>query len=156
MERKILSVLPLESMQLLLWFDPSDVRKLDALRLSTEKPFGMLLQNGNFGNVRVCPDGTGITWGDSFAIDSPWLYAHSKSYDVVEAEKRRLLRELIDSRHACSMSQVSLGQIAGIRQPVISRIEGGSIAPQINTLLKLLAPMGKTLQVVDLPEAFKD
>jgi predicted transcriptional regulator len=70
----------------------------------------------------------------------------------VESEKRRLLRSLSEIRRDASFSQTRLGEAAGIRQSVISRIEGCEISPQINTLLKLLAPLGKTLAIVDLKE----
>ena len=96
-----------------------------------------------------------LSWGKDLTVDASWVYSHSKPYDVVELEKRRLLQDLVVARHESELSQVGLGELSGIRQPVISRIESGSIAPQINTLFKLLAPMGKTLKIVDLDGALK-
>ena len=35
-------------------------------------------------------------------------------------------------------------------QPVIARMERGSTSPQLETVLKVLAPLGKTLAVVPI------
>lgn len=43
------------------------------------------------------------------------------------------------------------------KQPVIARMERGQTSPQLDTVLKLLAPLGKTLAIVppDTAEAEK-
>ena len=40
--------------------------------------------------------------------------------------------------------------MSGVKQPVIARMEKGSTSPQIDTVLKVLAALGKTLAVVPL------
>ena len=40
-----------------------------------------------------------------------------------------------------------------MKQPVIARMEKGYTSPQIDTLIKLLVPLGKTLAVVPLEDA---
>ena len=40
--------------------------------------------------------------------------------------------------------------MSGVKQPIIARMEKGSTSPQIDTVLKVLAPLGKTLAVVPL------
>ena len=155
MEKKILSVVPLENMHILVWFESGDVRRLDAHKLIVEEAFADLANPATFKNVILCPEGAGLSWGKDLTVDASWVYSHSKPYDVVELEKRRLLQDLVVARHESELSQVGLGELSGIRQPVISRIESGSIAPQINTLFKLLAPMGKTLKIVDFDGALK-
>ena len=40
--------------------------------------------------------------------------------------------------------------MTGVRQPVIARMETGASAPRLDTLMKVLAPLGKTLRVVDI------
>jgi predicted transcriptional regulator len=40
--------------------------------------------------------------------------------------------------------------ISGVSQPVIARMEMGKTSPQIDTILKVLAPLGKTLKVAEL------
>jgi predicted transcriptional regulator len=37
--------------------------------------------------------------------------------------------------------------------PFIARMEKGSTSPQLGTVLKVLAPLGKTLYIGDLPDA---
>ena len=41
-------------------------------------------------------------------------------------------------------------ELSGVKQPVIARIEKGTSSPQIETVLKILAPLGKTLAIVPL------
>ena len=43
-----------------------------------------------------------------------------------------------------------LEELSGVRQPVIARMENGSTSPQLDTVLEVLAPLGKTLYVGDL------
>ncbi len=64
--------------------------------------------------------------------------------------KAALVAELIKARREQGISQKRLEEISGVKQPVIARMEKGSTTPQVSTLLKLLAAMGKTLAVVPL------
>jgi DNA-binding XRE family transcriptional regulator len=61
-----------------------------------------------------------------------------------------IIGELIKARQECGVSQKRLEELSGVSQPVIARMEKGSTSPQIDTVLKLLAPLGKTLAVVPL------
>ncbi len=103
-------------------------------------------------NIVVAGDGAGIAWEKGGSMSADDLFAKGTESDYVEQEKRNLLKNLSAIRRDASFSQTRLGEAAGIRQSVISRIEGCEISPQINTLLKLLAPLGKTLAIVDLGE----
>jgi predicted transcriptional regulator len=47
------------------------------------------------------------------------------------------------------ITQKQLEELIGVRQPVIARMEKGN-NPQLDTVLKVLAPLGKTLSVVPL------
>lgn len=40
--------------------------------------------------------------------------------------------------------------MSGVSQPVIARMETGKTSPQLGTVLKVLASLGKTLAVVPL------
>jgi predicted transcriptional regulator len=40
--------------------------------------------------------------------------------------------------------------MSGIKQPQIARIERGDANPQLDTLLRVLAPLGKTLAIVPI------
>ncbi|MBN6064858.1 helix-turn-helix transcriptional regulator [Aggregatibacter actinomycetemcomitans] len=61
-----------------------------------------------------------------------------------------LIAELIHARQELGISQKKLEEMSGVKQPVIARIEKGQSNPQIETLLKMLAPLGKTLAIVRL------
>ena len=43
-----------------------------------------------------------------------------------------------------------LEALSGVKQPIIARMERGSSIPQLDTVLKVLAPLGKTLAIVPL------
>lgn len=61
-----------------------------------------------------------------------------------------IIGELIKARQAQGLSQKKLEELSGVKQPIIARMEKGLTSPQIDTLLKVLAPLGKTLAVVPL------
>ena len=64
--------------------------------------------------------------------------------------KVSLIGELIKTRQEQGISQKKLEELSGVKQPVIARMEKGYTSPQIDTLLKVLAPLGKTLAIVPL------
>ncbi|MBR4545523.1 MAG: helix-turn-helix transcriptional regulator [Oscillibacter sp.] len=61
-----------------------------------------------------------------------------------------LIGELIQARRERGISQKKLEELSGVKQPIIARMEKGSTSPQLDTVLKVLAPLGKTLAVVPL------
>lgn len=61
-----------------------------------------------------------------------------------------LIGELVKARQEKGISQKKLEELSGVKQPVIARMESGATSPQIDTLLKVLIPLGKTLAVVPL------
>ena len=71
--------------------------------------------------------------------------------EIAESNLRvALIGELIKARQEKGISQKKLEELSGVKQPIIARMEKGSTSPQITTLLKVLAPLGKTLAVVPL------
>lgn len=64
-----------------------------------------------------------------------------------------IIKATIEARKKCNLSQRDLSQKAGIKQPVIARIESHARSPQVTTLLKMLYPMGYTLKVVPIEKA---
>ena len=58
-----------------------------------------------------------------------------------------LIGELIKARQDKGITQK---QLSGVKQPVIARMENGTSIPKISTILKILAPLGKTLAIVPL------
>ena len=71
--------------------------------------------------------------------------------EIAESDLRvALMGELIKARQEQGISQKRLEEMSGVKQPVIARMERGYTSPQISTLLKVLAPLGKTLAIVPL------
>lgn len=61
-----------------------------------------------------------------------------------------LIQATIDSREKSNLSQRDLSKICGLKQPVIARIESRARSPKVETLLKMLLPMGYTLKVMPI------
>ena len=71
--------------------------------------------------------------------------------EIAESKlKVSLIGERIKTRQEQGISQKKLGELSGVKQPVIARMEKGYTSPQIDTLLKVLAHLGKTLAIVPL------
>jgi ribosome-binding protein aMBF1 (putative translation factor) len=67
--------------------------------------------------------------------------------------KVALVGEIVKARHSQGYSQKKLEEVSGVKQPVIARLERGTSDPQLSTMIKLLAPLGKTPAVVPLKQA---
>ncbi len=61
-----------------------------------------------------------------------------------------LIGEIIKARQERGISQKQLEKLSGVKQPIIARMEKGYTAPQLDTILKVLASLGKTLEIVPL------
>ena len=61
-----------------------------------------------------------------------------------------LIGELIRARQEQGFSQKKLEELSGVKQPIIARMEKGNTIPQIDTVLKVLAPLGKTLAIFSI------
>ncbi len=73
--------------------------------------------------------------------------------EIAESNLRvALIGELIKARKEKGLSQKKLEELSGVKQPVIARMEKGQTSPQIDTILKVLAPLGKTLAIVPLKQ----
>ena len=71
--------------------------------------------------------------------------------EIAESNLRvALIGELIKARQEKGLSQKKLEELSGVKQPVIARMENGKTSPQLDTILKVLAPLGKTLAIVPL------
>lgn len=61
-----------------------------------------------------------------------------------------LIGEFIRARQEMGITQKQLEELSGVSQIVISRMEKGHSNAQLETLLKVLAPLGKTLAIVPI------
>lgn len=71
--------------------------------------------------------------------------------EIAESDLRvSLIGEIIKARQEKGISQKQLEELSGVKQPIIARMEKGNTNPNLNTVLKVLAAMGKTLYIGDL------
>ncbi|MGN0773576.1 MAG: helix-turn-helix domain-containing protein [Candidatus Ventricola sp.] len=62
----------------------------------------------------------------------------------------KVMCELIAARKEKGLTQKELERLSGVRQPAIARMEKGISSPTLDTLAKLLAPLGKTIEIVPI------
>ncbi len=67
----------------------------------------------------------------------------------IQDKKIELAQCITKARLESGMTQKELEEKSGVKQPVIARTENGTSCPNIETLLKLLEPMGKKIIIVD-------
>ena len=76
---------------------------------------------------------------------------HFTPEEIAESDLRAtLISALVEARQEKGISQRELEALTGVKQPQIARMEKGDANPQIDTLLKVLAALGKTLAIVPL------
>ena len=63
-----------------------------------------------------------------------------------------LIGKMIEAREKKGYSQRELAELSGVKQPAIARIESLKSTPQLDTLLKVLAPLGYTLSITPIKE----
>ncbi len=59
-----------------------------------------------------------------------------------------LIGKLIEIRETSGLTQKKLAEMAGVKQSAVSRLEKMKSTPQIDTLFKVLTPMGYKLAIV--------
>ena len=88
------------------------------------------------------------------AIGRSWEEFEKDVYtadEIRESDLRvSLISEFIRARDELGISQKKLEELSGVKQPIIARMEKGYSNPQIETVLKLLTSMSKTLTIVPI------
>ena len=64
------------------------------------------------------------------------------------ALEKALISAVIEAREQSGFTQKQLSELCGVKQPVIARLESAAHSPQINSILRILKPLGYTLAVV--------
>ena len=59
-----------------------------------------------------------------------------------------LIGKLIELRESRGLTQAQLAEAAGVKQSAVARLEKLKVTPQIDTLFKVLTPMGYKLTIV--------
>ena len=72
--------------------------------------------------------------------------------EMINLEKA-LISAVVEAREKSGLTQKQLSELCGIKQPVIARLESAAHSPQINSIIKILKPLGYTLKVVEAQEA---
>ena len=71
--------------------------------------------------------------------------------DIEEMEAlANIISAIIDRRTELGFSQRELASICGLPQSSVARIEACSVKPNVETLLKIMKPLGLTLSVSSL------
>lgn len=73
---------------------------------------------------------------------------------ITDTEKEKIdfevaiIGKLIEARESKGLSQKQLADMCGMKQSAIARLERMNATPQLNTLLKILKPLGYRLDIV--------
>jgi len=73
---------------------------------------------------------------------------------LTDEEKERinfevaLIGKLIEARESKGLTQKAIAEKAGVNQSAVARLESMRATPQIDTLFKVLKPLGYTLEIV--------
>ena len=80
---------------------------------------------------------------------------------ITDAEREQinfqvaLIGKMIEAREERGLSQRELAKLSGVKQPAIARMESMKSTPQIDTLFKILAPLGYTLSITPISDYSK-
>ena len=150
MIKRVTTVYPLEGTKLIVWFQGGESRLFDCKKNLSRSEFAQIKKTSTFENVEVTAAGYAVSWNNEIDVTSKDLFEKGQHIDVTDAEQARLIAEVAEARKQRGISQAQLESMTGVRQPVIARMETGASAPRLDTLMKVLAPLGKTLRVVDI------
>ena len=65
-------------------------------------------------------------------------------------ELTTIVSSMIEKRNALGISQRELAQLCGLPQSSIARIESGKTTPKLDTLLKIMHPLGLKMKVISI------
>ena len=91
--------------------------------------------------------------GETYRTFSDYMNDERK---VSVAERNRiefeadLIGKLIETREEKGLSQRGLAELIGMKQPQIARLESMKSSPQLDTLFKVLTPLGYTLSITPM------
>lgn len=92
--------------------------------------------------------------GQNAVSDEDWDEIRKEIFtaeEIAESDLRvSIICELIKARRERGISQYQLEELSGVKQSAIARLERGKGNPTVETLQKILAPLGKKLAVVPI------
>ncbi len=151
MFHKIFTVKAFPDLKLLVWFADGECKIYDVKPILAKwPPFLALRDEQLFRRVKVDAGGYGISWNDDIDLACNELWDNGDSINILRTQRDQLIERLSEARHQAGISQKQLEETSGVKQPVIARLECGDTNPQLETLLRILLPLGKTLGIIDL------
>ena len=72
----------------------------------------------------------------------------SPEEEYMIALEEALITAVVEVRESSGLTQKQLSELCGIKQPVIARLEKATHSPQVNSIIKILSPLGYKLAVV--------
>ena len=146
MFKKIVAAWPISRTEVLAWFGEGEIRRLDVTTLENSVP----VSTSELPPVAIRAEGFAVAWAGVFEMGSEEFFERSVPIDVVGPECRRIVGEVVSARRGQGFSQQKIARATGMKQPVVARLETSTSSPRIDTLLRLLAPLGKTLEITNL------
>ncbi len=67
----------------------------------------------------------------------------------------KFIEDFIKLRKEKGMTQHSLAELSGVLREKVAKIENHLNSPQINSLIKILQPIGYTIKIVPIDEEIK-
>ena len=152
---KITSLATLPNYTLLVGFSTGEYKLFDLKPyIEKYKPFEALKTvNGLYEQAKIDVGGYGIFWNDELDVSADGIFEKGVACSEpqsVESNRNKILTELTQVRINAGVSQKQLEALSGIAQPCIARTEKGITDPQLSTLLKMLEPLGFTLELKKL------
>ena len=117
--------------------------------MKADREYAQALEQAKANRADIATRGESAIGGDALAFMDTFLTAEETAESNLRAA---LIGELIKARQEKGISQKQLEELSGVKQPIIARMEKGITNPQIGTVLKVLAALGKTLEVVSLKQ----
>ncbi len=126
------------------------VKDFDVSSLFERHPEYKVLEQdkGLWENAKLFPQGSGVYFNDDLDLTVEEIWKDGKTAGKVSVEPKYEIAYAISSaREAKGLSQKQLSQLSGITQCDISRIEGGTANPTIETLSRLCKVLGLELTI---------
>lgn len=70
--------------------------------------------------------------------------------EKVIALEENLIKTMVKIREEKGLTQTQLARMCDVKQPMIARMESSTHSPQVDSLLRILVPLGYTLQIVPI------
>jgi transcriptional regulator with XRE-family HTH domain len=71
---------------------------------------------------------------------------------ILQEIEYAFVKEFVDLRHEKKLTQQEMADQANVIRETIARIENQMTSPQVNTLIKILEPIGYTIKIVPINE----